>query len=68
MTTIQGLRKDYNYNKILKDFKKEFCCNGTVVQDLELGQVLHKSSYDPFQLGILEDISGIVPHTSLLVF
>jgi len=40
LTTIQGLRKDYNYNKILKDFKKEFCCNGTVVQDLELGQVI----------------------------
>uniref|UniRef100_A0A0D6R2L8 SUI1 domain-containing protein n=1 Tax=Araucaria cunninghamii TaxID=56994 RepID=A0A0D6R2L8_ARACU len=40
LTTIQGLRKEYNYNKILKDFKKEFCCNGTVVQDSELGQVI----------------------------
>ncbi|PPS18976.1 hypothetical protein GOBAR_AA01622 [Gossypium barbadense] len=28
------------YNKILKDLKKEFCCNGTVVQDPELGQVI----------------------------
>ncbi|CAH2046358.1 unnamed protein product [Thlaspi arvense] len=25
---------------ILKDLKKEFCCNGTVVQDSELGQVI----------------------------
>lgn len=41
VTTIQGLRKDYNYNKILKDLKKEFCCNGNIVQDLERGQVLH---------------------------
>ncbi|KAJ7540969.1 hypothetical protein O6H91_10G039300 [Diphasiastrum complanatum] len=40
LTTVQGLKKDFNYNKILKDFKKEFCCNGTVVQDPELGQVI----------------------------
>ncbi|KAH7443396.1 hypothetical protein KP509_02G032700 [Ceratopteris richardii] len=40
LTTVQGLKKEYNYNKILKDFKKEFCCNGTVVQDTELGQVI----------------------------
>ncbi|MCO5586626.1 hypothetical protein L7F22_040567 [Adiantum nelumboides] len=40
LTTVQGLNKEFNYNKILKDFKKEFCCNGTVVQDPELGQVI----------------------------
>ena len=44
LTTVQGLRKEYNYNKILKDFKKEFCCNGTVVQDPELGQVYIRHS------------------------
>uniref|UniRef100_A0A0C9S6F5 TSA: Wollemia nobilis Ref_Wollemi_Transcript_15032_921 transcribed RNA sequence n=1 Tax=Wollemia nobilis TaxID=56998 RepID=A0A0C9S6F5_9CONI len=40
LTTVQGLRKDYSYSKILKDFKKEFCCNGTVVEDKELGKVI----------------------------
>ncbi|KAK8501748.1 hypothetical protein V6N11_000214 [Hibiscus sabdariffa] len=40
LTTVQGLKKDFSYNKILKDLKKEFCCNGTVVQDPELGQVI----------------------------
>ncbi|KAJ4981271.1 hypothetical protein NE237_032108 [Protea cynaroides] len=40
LTTVQGLKKDFSYNKILKDLKKEFCCNGTVVQDSELGQVI----------------------------
>ncbi|XP_047054509.1 protein translation factor SUI1 homolog 2-like [Lolium rigidum] len=40
LTTVQGLKKEYSYNKILKDLKKEFCCNGTVVQDSELGQVI----------------------------
>jgi translation initiation factor 1 len=32
LITVQGL-KEFSYNKILKDLKKEFCCNGTVVQD-----------------------------------
>lgn len=40
LTTVQGLKKEFSYSKILKDLKKEFCCNGTVVQDPELGQVL----------------------------
>jgi len=39
LTTVQGLKKEFSYSKILKDLKKEFCCNGTVVEDPELGQV-----------------------------
>ncbi|PHU13753.1 Protein translation factor SUI1 -like protein [Capsicum chinense] len=33
LKTVQGLRKEFSYEKIMKDLKKEFCCNGTVVQD-----------------------------------
>ncbi|KAH7431937.1 hypothetical protein KP509_08G074500 [Ceratopteris richardii] len=40
LTTVQGINKSFSYNKILKDLKKEFCCNGNVVVDLELGQVI----------------------------
>ncbi|PKU73981.1 Protein translation factor SUI1 like 2 [Dendrobium catenatum] len=40
LTTVQGLKKEYSKSKILKDLKKEFCCNGTVVDDSELGQVI----------------------------
>ncbi|XP_024968683.1 protein translation factor SUI1 homolog 2-like [Cynara cardunculus var. scolymus] len=40
LTTIQGLKKGVSYEKILKDLKKEFCCNGTIVQDKELGKVI----------------------------
>ncbi|KAJ3698615.1 Translation initiation factor SUI1 family protein [Rhynchospora pubera] len=40
LTTVQGLKKEFSYNKILKDLKKDFCCNGTVVEDPELGQVI----------------------------
>ncbi|KAK9819268.1 hypothetical protein WJX81_001279 [Elliptochloris bilobata] len=40
LTTIQGLEKGFDYKKVLKAFKKEFCCNGTVVEDSELGHVI----------------------------
>ncbi|DBA84552.1 hypothetical protein WJX82_001520 [Trebouxia sp. C0006] len=40
LTTVQGLEKGIDYKKVLKAFKKDFCCNGTVVEDTELGQVI----------------------------
>ncbi|KAK9828727.1 hypothetical protein WJX72_001736 [[Myrmecia] bisecta] len=40
LTTVQGLEKGFDYKKVLKAFKKEFCCNGTVVDDTELGKVI----------------------------
>ncbi|PKU79273.1 protein translation factor SUI1 homolog 2-like [Dendrobium catenatum] len=40
LTTALGLKKEYSKSKILKDLKKEFCCNGTAVEDPELGQVI----------------------------
>jgi translation initiation factor 1 len=36
LTTVQGLSKGYNYAKVLRDLKRELCCNGTVVEDKEL--------------------------------
>ncbi|KAK7320369.1 hypothetical protein VNO77_29784 [Canavalia gladiata] len=40
LTTVQGLKKEFSYHKILKDLKKEFCCNGNVVNDKELGKII----------------------------
>ncbi|XP_058220073.1 protein translation factor SUI1 homolog isoform X3 [Rhododendron vialii] len=40
LTTVQGLKKEFSFEKVLKDLKKEFCCNGTVVQHKELGKVI----------------------------
>merc|ERR1711976_708063 len=33
-------KKGLDYKKVLKAVKKEFCCNGTVVDDEELGQII----------------------------
>ncbi|KAI9492564.1 hypothetical protein BDB00DRAFT_873322 [Zychaea mexicana] len=43
LTTLQGLPKQYDNKKILKTFKKVFACNGTIVDDDELGEVLQLS-------------------------
>eukprot|EP00884_Botryococcus_braunii_P004008 jgi/Botrbrau1/13608/Bobra.0069s0005.1 len=40
LTTIQGLKASFDYNKVLKALKKEFCCNGNVVEDPDLGKVI----------------------------
>ncbi|KAI0721036.1 eukaryotic translation initiation factor 1 [Cerioporus squamosus] len=40
LTTLQGLPKEYDLKKLLKAFKKEFACNGTLVDDEESGQVI----------------------------
>ncbi|CAM8887800.1 hypothetical protein QQ045_024185 [Rhodiola kirilowii] len=40
LTTVQGLKTVYSYDRILKALKKQFCCNGNIVQDKELGRVI----------------------------
>jgi translation initiation factor 1 len=40
LTTIQGLDEKLDLNKLTKAFKKEFCCNGCVVENKELGRII----------------------------
>ncbi|EPS36852.1 hypothetical protein H072_9640 [Dactylellina haptotyla CBS 200.50] len=40
LTTVQGLPKNYDPKRILKVLKKDFACNGNVVEDAELGEVI----------------------------
>ena len=37
---FQGLSSEYDLKKIIKVAKKEFACNGTVVDHSEYGEVL----------------------------
>ena len=39
LTTVQGLSAEYDFKKIVKVAKKEFACNGTVVEHPEYGEV-----------------------------
>lgn len=40
LTTIQGLPDKFDRKKILKVIKKKFACNGTIVADSEMGEVI----------------------------
>ncbi|THX54941.1 hypothetical protein D6D06_05222 [Aureobasidium pullulans] len=40
LTTVQGLPKKFDQKKILKVIKKAFACNGTIVSDTEMGEVI----------------------------
>eukprot|EP00668_Euglena_longa_P047874 GGOE01064862.1.p2 GENE.GGOE01064862.1~~GGOE01064862.1.p2 ORF type:complete len:122 (+),score=18.34 GGOE01064862.1:32-367(+) len=40
ITTVQGLNKELDLKLILKEIKKNFCCNGSIVQDAELGTII----------------------------
>jgi translation initiation factor 1 len=40
LTTVQGLSKEYNPKTLLKAFKKEYACNGTIIQDPDMGEVI----------------------------
>ncbi|CAO3641322.1 unnamed protein product [Cunninghamella blakesleeana] len=60
LTTLQGLPKEYDAKKILKVFKKEFACNGTVVEDEDLGEVLQLSGDQRLKIAqflVQEDIA-----------
>jgi len=40
LTTVQGISDNYDKKKIVKACKKEFACNGTVVDHPEYGEVI----------------------------
>lgn len=40
LTTIQGLPKKFDPKKILKSLRRKFACNGNVVDDPKMGEVI----------------------------
>jgi len=53
ITTVQGLSSDLDLKKIVKAVKKKYNCNGCIVEDEKLGQILqfqgdHRDSLTTF--------------------
>jgi translation initiation factor 1 len=40
LTTVQGIADQFDKKKLVRAFKKEFACNGTVVDHAEYGEVI----------------------------
>eukprot|EP01092_Planopodium_desertum_P010007 TRINITY_DN4400_c0_g1_i1.p1 TRINITY_DN4400_c0_g1~~TRINITY_DN4400_c0_g1_i1.p1 ORF type:complete len:126 (+),score=22.22 TRINITY_DN4400_c0_g1_i1:44-379(+) len=68
ITTIQGMADDLDLKKLLKAFRKEFACNGTLLHDEEMGEIIQLQGdqrQNVFEFLIEEEIckkSGIKIH------
>jgi len=40
LTTVQGINDQFDKKKLVRAFKKEFACNGTVIEHPEYGEVI----------------------------
>ncbi|GJC99581.1 translation initiation factor SUI1 [Colletotrichum higginsianum] len=58
LTTIQGLPKRFDQKKILKVIKKKFACNGTIVEDTDLGEVIQLQDEDDWDEAKYTDVGG----------
>ncbi|PWZ02190.1 putative translation initiation factor SUI1 [Testicularia cyperi] len=67
LTTLQGLPKEYDQKKLLKAFKKEFACNGTIVDDEELGQVIQLQGDQRQKVATFIVEEGITPRADVKV-
>ncbi|KZT67764.1 eukaryotic translation initiation factor 1 [Daedalea quercina L-15889] len=63
LTTLQGLPKEYDAKKLLKAFKKEFACNGTLVDDEEAGQVIQLQGDQRLKISTFLTEEGIAKNT-----
>jgi len=59
LTTIQGLPAEYDPKKVLKAAKKEFACNGSLVEDDEYGKVIQLQGDQRQQIKTLLTEEGI---------
>jgi translation initiation factor 1 len=66
LTTVQGIETSFDYKKVLKAFKKEFCCNGTVVEDPELGKVIQLQGDQRKNVHTFLVTEGIVKNKDLI--
>lgn len=67
LTTIQGLPKELDPKRVLKVFKKEFACNGTIVEDEEMGEVIQLQGDHRQKVGQILIEEGIVKKDDLQI-
>jgi len=67
LTTVQGLPKEYDLKRLLKAFKKDFACNGTLVEDEELGMVIQLQGDQRIKVATFLVDEGISQKTNIKV-
>ncbi|KAI8952453.1 translation initiation factor SU [Xylaria longipes] len=59
LTTVQGLPNKFDRKKILTVIKKKFACNGTVVMDSNMGEVIQLQGDQRKVIEFLVDRNGL---------
>ena len=67
LTTVQGLESQFDKKKLVRAFKKEFACNGTVVEHPEYGEVIQLQGDQRNNVCLFLTKIGIVKETQLKV-
>ncbi|KAG5519208.1 hypothetical protein PMAC_002296 [Pneumocystis sp. 'macacae'] len=65
LTTVQGLPVEYDQKRILKVLKKDFACNGTIVKDGEMGDVIQLQGDQ--RIKVMEFLTSQLPIQKKLV-
>merc|ERR1712071_657292 len=67
LTTVQGLESQFDKKKLVRAFKKELACNGTVVEHPEYGEVIQLQGDQRNNVCSFLTKIGIVKETQLKV-
>ena len=66
LTTIQGLAPlNFDCKKLCKAFKKKFNCNGTVVEDEELGEIIQLQGDHRLRVAAFLEEEGVATKNQL---
>lgn len=67
LTTVQGISADFDLRRIVKACKKEFACNGTVVEHPEYGEVIQLQGDQRNKIGQFLQKTGIAAASRIKV-
>lgn len=59
LTTVQGIAAEFDKKKIVKFCKKDFACNGTVVQHPEYGEIIQLQGDQRNKIGLFLTKAGL---------
>ncbi|KAG7505763.1 Eukaryotic translation initiation factor 1b [Solea senegalensis] len=67
LTTVQGISDSYDKKKLVKAFKKNFACNGTVIEHPEYGEVIQVQGDQRKNISQFITTCGLIPEEHVKV-
>ena len=67
ITTVEGIPNKYDLKRILKVCKREFACNGSIVNDLRYGEVIQLQGDQRENMSKFISVVQLVPHNHIKV-